>query len=603
MAGDNAYWSRRALKDKAKSVNRTEKYIRTEQKKLYSKVSKEIREEIEKLYQGFASQENITLAEAKKYIKAADFKKTDWNGMIEESLRMRKQLKEARELPDAVVDIITKQHEKLEREIRAYSKRGRISYLELRSLEIDKTLVSLYDSQQISMYDLLANEWEEEYYRSIYNTQQHIGFGKDFVSPNKKVIERAVLNTIDKKNYSRRLYKHCEDFSRDLKENLITGLIRGESLDKMASRLHKRMDVSYSRARTLVRSETAYLFESATMAGYEQCGIDWYEFMATLDKWTSEICQNLDGQHFKVKDAVPGKNYPPMHPNCRSTTVCYFPEEKLKETRRIAKDLGGKYYMVPSSMTYKQWKEKHAAQTDMKDVRRAVKKEIIKHLNKTTELKTPIGLMDIPYARTVRHTVENSSSEAARLLKNHYEEIKISNTKVYGGAHYSPGSRVIRYNAEKDYRNIRGKFATLFHECGHMVDDLTGNLSELALFKQALTEDSEKYFADLQQAYGYATMEEVYAHLRMKKDVSIYHGVLDILDGISGKRILKSGGHAKEYWEKEHMLEHEAYAHFFSASILENGEKLALIREVFPDAFKLFEEVIRYDNRRTAGKG
>lgn len=67
----------------------------------------------------------------------------------------------------------------------------------------------------------------------------------------------------------------------------------------------------------------------------------------------------MDGQRFKVKDAVPGKNYPPMHPNCRSTTVCDFPEEEHKKgkTTRVAKDEDGRVYEVPADMTYRQWRE------------------------------------------------------------------------------------------------------------------------------------------------------------------------------------------------------------------------------------------------------
>lgn len=58
---------------------------------------------------------------------------------------------------------------------------------------------------------------------------------------------------------------------------------------------------------------------------------------------------------FAVKDAMPGKNYPPMHPNCRSTTVAVFTDDV--RTVRTAKDEGGNYYEVPSDMTYKQWEK------------------------------------------------------------------------------------------------------------------------------------------------------------------------------------------------------------------------------------------------------
>ena len=99
----------------------------------------------------------------------------------------------------------------------------------------------------------------------------------------------------------------------------------------MAARIRDRMGVAYSAAKRLVRTETAYIYEQATKDAYEECGVEWYEFLATLDGRTSEVCRELDGKHFKVRDAMPGKNYPPMHPNCRSTTVVWFPGKRKKE--------------------------------------------------------------------------------------------------------------------------------------------------------------------------------------------------------------------------------------------------------------------------------
>lgn len=356
MAKD--YWERRYLKDKAASVNWTEDYLAKQQKKLYSQAEQEIQAEVGKLYKKFADSEKISLAEAKQKIKDADFRKIDWEGMLQQEKELRERLKET-DLPEEVREQIEKQHRELDLEMKAYAKRGRISYLELRSLEIDKIMVNLYDKQQENIYDHLTNEFDDGYYHSIFNTQQRIGFGYDFTRPSEEAVNRAILNRYDKRNFSKSLYTHCTNFSTDLKSNLVTGLITGENLDKMASRIHKRMGVAYSAAKTLVRTETAYIYETATMEGYSACGIEWYAFLATLDFKTSEICQEMDGQRFKVKDAVPGKNYPPMHPNCRSTTVCDFPEEEHKKgkTTRVAKDEDGRVYEVPADMTYRQWRE------------------------------------------------------------------------------------------------------------------------------------------------------------------------------------------------------------------------------------------------------
>lgn len=353
MAG---YWEKRYLKDKAAAVNRAEKYIAGEQRKYYAQAQKEIREDIEALYQKFADKEKITLAEAKRQIGRADFSKIDFETLVDYQIERNRVFREKKNnLPGDAVAAIEKQHARYEAGLRAYTKKGQITRLELLDLQIDKAMLDLYDKNQISMYDCLARIYEDGYYRSVFAGQKAIGFGKDFTAPNTRAIERAVLNTYNKKGYSKRLYGHCKTFSKDLKENLITGFIKGESIDKMSVRISRRLAVSEAHARRLVRTETAYVYEQASLQAYQACGIEMYEFMATLDHKTSPPCQALDGKRFLIKDAVPGKNYPPMHPNCRSTTVAAFEDDKV--TKRLAKDRNGKYYEVPSDMDYPEWKK------------------------------------------------------------------------------------------------------------------------------------------------------------------------------------------------------------------------------------------------------
>ena len=136
--------------------------------------------------------------------------------------------------------------------------------------------------------------------------------------------------------------------SQELKENLTIGLIRGEGVEEMTRRLTRRVEVSAANARRLVRTESAYIHEKATLDAFMECGIDRYRFLATLDRRTSLVCQKMDGKDFAIGEAQAGKNYPPMHPNCRSTVVpC-----RQEVTERAARTASGKYYTVPSNMTY-----------------------------------------------------------------------------------------------------------------------------------------------------------------------------------------------------------------------------------------------------------
>ena len=123
----------------------------------------------------------------------------------------------------------------------------------------------------------------------------------------------------------------------------------------MAEAIDSKTDKGYKNAVRLVRTEVNYFENAATIDGYKEGDIDQYQYLATLDNRTSNICQGLDLNIFNVKDAMPGTNMPSMHPHCRSTTVPYFADDEPDLSSRIARDKDGKNIHVPADMTYKEW--------------------------------------------------------------------------------------------------------------------------------------------------------------------------------------------------------------------------------------------------------
>ena len=73
------------------------------------------------------------------------------------------------------------------------------------------------------------------------------------------------------------------------------------------------------------------MHSQADLLYYEEVGSDKYEYQAYLDSRTSDICKGLDNEIFYTKDAQTGVNFPPMHPNCRSTTLPLPDYKKLKD--------------------------------------------------------------------------------------------------------------------------------------------------------------------------------------------------------------------------------------------------------------------------------
>lgn len=354
------YWRKRYLRDKALSVNKAEKLIRNNQKKYYEQASKEILDDIEKFYEKYAKENRISLSEAKKRISNAEFRDIDWEAYCQEDMELGQELENIKDsLPGDFIAALEKNKQDHEKKIQTLAAKGNITRLELLQQDIEKTILKTYNQNQVTVYDYLRKEYEDGYYKGIFNIQQGIGFGKNFAQVHTRAVEKVILSQKKRDNFSKTLYKHQKNLTREIKDCLSVGMIRGESVDKLAKRVQQRIDVSYSNAKRLVRTETGYAFEQATLDSYAECGIEKYRFMATLDNKTSEICRELDGKEFYVKDAVPGVNYPPMHPNCRSTTVAVHEKESV--TERAARRDDGTGYTVPSNMTYKEWRVRYVS--------------------------------------------------------------------------------------------------------------------------------------------------------------------------------------------------------------------------------------------------
>lgn len=356
MPGDR-YWRERNLKDKALSVNAAEDYIREHAGKMYAQAREEIQGEIEAFYQKYADENGISLQEARKKISRAEFKDIDWEAYCMRSAELERELRNKRDsLPEEIVERMDREWQEHEEKIKTLAARGNITRLELLQADIDRNILNLHDASQMSLYTYLGGQYEDGYYRGIYGVQHHTGTGYGFTTINTAAVEKALLSQADRRNFSQTIYKNVKNLEREIKDCLTTGMIKGEDLGKLARRVQGRLDVSYSNARRLVRTETAYAYEQATLASYAECGVTEYEYMAELDHRTSDLCRNLDGRHFKTADAVPGTNYPPMHPNCRSTTAAVaFDEDRMQG---IAGDKEHPY-PVPSDMTYEEWKDRY----------------------------------------------------------------------------------------------------------------------------------------------------------------------------------------------------------------------------------------------------
>lgn len=150
--------------------------------------------------------------------------------------------------------------------------------------------------------------------------------GGTFTTLNNDYIGDILNSTWQGGNYSTRTFKNIEGFAERARDVIGSGLMVGTSQEKMGRIIRERFDVGRYDVMRLIRTETNYFQNQAELRADEDEGVEYYEYMGVQDGRTSDICKpmsegGLDGKIFKVSEANVGGNYPPMHPNCRSTTL------------------------------------------------------------------------------------------------------------------------------------------------------------------------------------------------------------------------------------------------------------------------------------------
>lgn len=68
---------------------------------------------------------------------------------------------------------------------------------------------------------------------------------------------------------------------------------------------------------SIVETETTRVTAMEDLAEAKEEGKTRYEYVTAGDEHVCGICQTLEGETFDIESAMPGVNFPPMHPNCR----------------------------------------------------------------------------------------------------------------------------------------------------------------------------------------------------------------------------------------------------------------------------------------------
>ncbi len=238
----------------------------------------------------------------------------------------------------------------------------RMKQLEQLNDDLDRMRESIYRSEKSGSDAFYSDLMKDSYYKATFDLQQQTGLAYSFSNLPETEIKRLRGLKWTGEAYSDRIWSNTGVLASSVKDELLVSLMTGRNTRDTARAIAERFDVGQNNARRLVRTESAFFHNQMELLSYEDAEITKYKFVAVLDKRTSHICQEHDNKVYDTGKAVPGVNYPPLHPWCRSTTIAHDEDADYSKLKRRARNPEtGKVEYVPADMSYKEWYSRYVA--------------------------------------------------------------------------------------------------------------------------------------------------------------------------------------------------------------------------------------------------
>ena len=304
------YWEERQVKREAKAFS-TIQDIEKEYKIALEKAKQNINKELSRIGTTYMKDNNLNYHDALKLLKGDEYKV--WKKDLHDYMKEYNKLLKTAPL----------EAKKLYLEIETLAARSRMSHLDSLKAQVDMEMVKLIFGVEDSAKNALTSVYKDTFIEVTKDLGINAIVSRDKI---KAVLDRPWSGA----NFSQRIWSNTDKLAQTVKQEIVNGMIQGINLQTMTKRVSERFETAKKNdVERLLRTEVNYTLNQATLDGYKEAGIEKYEFNATLDSRTSQICSELHGEIFEIKKIAVGLNYPPMHPRCRSTTIPIVDYENL----------------------------------------------------------------------------------------------------------------------------------------------------------------------------------------------------------------------------------------------------------------------------------
>lgn len=439
------YWNARMQEVEEESYQRSAAYYKDLQEQ-FRRASNAMQLDIELWYRRLADNNGISYAEAGKFLNTSEREELRWS--VEEYIKAGESC-----------NMDPEWMKKLENA----SARYHISYLEAMKMQAQQHTERLYAEYNGGAGTFLRENLEEQYYRTAWEVSGGIeaGFHLDRLDTRKIDLLLKHPWAQDGKNFSDRIWENKEKLVRNLHTELTQSIIRGEPPRRAAERLAKTMNVSKVQAGTLVYTEAAALSTLSQKECFQKLGVERYQFDATLDGKTCEVCADMDQLSFPLSELEIGMTAPPIHPRCRCCIVPAFDdwEEFGISVERAARNTEtDETVYVDGKMDYAEWKAQISSKAlqssdnidKIKEERRLLDQtEIIekaKELERSSDYDSCTTFQEV---RAVTNSKLGYDGLPKVISKDEFAKESIGKTVLYRGIHG---------NAEKTAAEIANEF-------------------------------------------------------------------------------------------------------------------------------------------------
>lgn len=330
------YWKKRALLAKQKEMASSAEYevaMRSRLKDLENEFIRESKKWITK----YAKENNQSLREVADYLNSIDTSKFDMT-LAEFEAKARAG--------------------GFEKELNSAYYKTRIARLQELYRQYQELAARFADNEENTMAIGLAKQYEDTYLLENYNKYLVVGaLDVNFAHFNEQELKDIVYQPWKGSNFSKRIWNN---YTKVMPEVLTDVMFRSTALGYSYNRVERMLrdkfqGVVKSNIHRLVVTEMGHAAEEATAKFYKDSDIEQYQYLATLETHTCDVCAHLDGRIFDVKDRREGNNYPLLHPYCRCTTVPYMEGLPDIPTRWYRDPITGKGKWT-RNMSYSEWK-------------------------------------------------------------------------------------------------------------------------------------------------------------------------------------------------------------------------------------------------------